>query len=218
LLMGGEQLTESIELLQKEQLPFVVLNRQLDDLDVSFVTADHRQANLEAMRHFIELGHKRIAYIGQATLQKYNSDRIASYQQALEEADLDYNDNLILSATGEAGAGYQAMQALLALPSPPTAVLTVHDTFAIECIQAIKAAGLHVPGDVAVIGSDNLRGSQSTQPTLTTIYPPLAEIGRRSMEGLLRQLSDESPHALCLTLPAQLIIRQSTIGGVKDFD
>ncbi len=219
LLMGGEYLAESIDLLQKEQLPFVVLNRQLDKPDVSFVTADHHKATTEATRHLIELGHKRIAYVGQSALEKLHSDHIASYQQSLREAKFSFDESLVLSAGTEPGAGYQVMRKLLDLANPPTAVLAIHDPLAIECLQAVIDAGLRVPEDVAIIGSDNLRASQSTEPPLTTIHPPLAEIGRLAMDNLLARLTDDTLPPTCLTLPAQLVIRQSTIGSgcVQDF-
>lgn len=212
LLMGGEYLTESIKLLQKEQLPFVVLNRWFDQSEVSFVTADHHQATMEATRHLIELGHTRIAYVGQSALGKLHSERIASFRQALREANLEVDEMLVMSADTEPGDGYQVMRTLLALPNPPTAVLAIHDPLAIECLHSAIDAGLQVPDDVAIIGSDNLRESQTTDPPLTTIHPPLAEIGRAAMEHLLAQIKDDTLPPIRLKLPARLIVRQSTIG------
>lgn len=212
LLLGGSQVAESIDLLQAEQIPFIVLVLQFEELDVPFVTADYRGATIEATHHLIELGHKRIAYVGQAALGKHHSDRIASYEHALKEANLTIDETLVMSAGTEPGAGYQVMRTLLELANPPTAVLVIHDPLAIECLQAVKDAGLRVPDDVAIIGSDDLRESRSTAPPLTTIHPPFAEIGRQAMESLLLQLSDASLPSTRLMLPAQLVIRQSTIG------
>lgn len=212
LLMGSEYLTESVALLRKEQFPFVVLNRQIDEPDVSYVTSDHYAAAAEATRHLIGLGHRRIAYIGQAVLGKVNGDRIAGYQQALREAGLAGDGDLILSAGAEPGAGARVMRQLLARPHPPTAVIAIHDPLAIECLQAAVEAGRRVPHDVALIGSDNLRDSQTTQPPLTTIHPPLAEIGRQAMAGLLRRLTDDSLPPTRAVLPARLVIRESTVG------
>ncbi|GMQ79337.1 MAG: LacI family DNA-binding transcriptional regulator [Anaerolineae bacterium] len=213
LLMGGEHLARSINLLQKERIPFIVLNRQLDEPDVSFVSADYHKVTYEAIHHLIELGHNRIAYVGQNVLEKLNSDRVYSFRQVLREVGLSVDESLVTSAGPEPGAGYEVMHKLLDLADPPTAVLTIHDPLAIECLHAVVDAGLSVPEDVAIIGSDNLRESQSTKPPLTTIHPPLAEIGRRAMEGLLRQLSDESVPPTRLILPAKLVIRQSTVAG-----
>ncbi|MDX1416002.1 MAG: LacI family DNA-binding transcriptional regulator [Candidatus Promineifilaceae bacterium] len=213
LLMGGSQLLRSIDLLQEEQTPFVVLNRELDIPDVSFVTADYRKATIEAVRHLVQLGHKRIAYISQPALKIMHEYRIASFQQAVQEANLVYDEDLVMSAsTIEPGAGYQAMKKLLELENRPTAVMAIHDQLAVECLQAVIDAGLRVPEDIAIIGSDNLRETQSTDPPLTTIHPPLADVGRLAMESLLRQLSDEDLPPVRLILPAQLVIRQSTSG------
>ncbi|MBP7692674.1 MAG: LacI family DNA-binding transcriptional regulator [Anaerolineales bacterium] len=210
LLMGGEHLAESTALLRKEQFPFVILNRPIAEPEVSFVTSDHYSAAVEATRHLIELGHQRIAYIGWSMLGQIHSDRIAGYRQALEDAHLPVDDSLALSIVNEPGAGAHAMRTLLARADPPTAVLAIHDPLAIECLQAVLDAGRRVPEDVAIVGADNLRSSQSTRPPLTTIDPPLAEIGRQAMEGLLRRLADAASPPTRLTLPVTLIVREST--------
>jgi len=210
--MGSEQLLASVALLQKERLPFVVLNRKFDEPDVSFVAADHQGAIKAAIQHLVELGHKRIGYVGQSDLEKYHSDRVAGFRQALREAGLVIGDECVRSASREPGAGYEQMRQLLDLPSPPTAVMAIHDPLAIECLRAVTETGLRVPEDVALIGSDNLREAQATQPPLTTIHPPLAEMGQRAMEGLLLQLSDEHAPPTRLILPTKLVIRQSTAG------
>ena len=208
LLLEEEPLADSIELLQKANTPFVVLNRQLDQSDVCFVSADYYSATKEAIYHLFKLGHRRIALMGQRALGKLHKDRIASYQEAFLEANLPTDQCLIVSAGTAPGDGSQKMKQLLALPDPPTAVIAIHDPLAIECLQTVTDAGLRVPEDVAIIGSDNIRESQATKPPLTTIHPPLAEIGRQAVEGLLRQLSDASLPPTRLVLPAQLIVRQ----------
>lgn len=215
LLMGSERLAESVALLRKEQFPFVVLNRRIANPGVSFVTADIANATAEAVGHLIELGHRRIAYVGQAALGEVHVERVASYRRALAAADLPVDDRLVMSAGVEAGAGASVTQALLALPKPPTALIAIHDPLAIECLQAAQAAGRRVPDDLAIIGSDNLRDSQAVRPALTTIHPPLAEIGRQAMEGLLLRLQDETARPTRVVLPARLIIRESTSGGNK---
>ena len=213
LLMGGEHLAEAIALLQHEQIPFVVLNRHLDQPDVSFVAADYHQGTVEAVQHLVHLGHRRIGFIGQAVLEKLHDDRALSYQKGLREEGISIDDELIRSADIELGDGYRTMQLLLALNQPPTAILVIHDPLAIECVQAILDAGLRVPDDVAIVGSDNLRESQVTVPPLTTIHPPLAEIGRQAMEGLLNQLTGHDEAVTRTILPVQFVVRESTVGS-----
>lgn len=210
LLMGGEHLAEAIALLQQEQIPFVVLNRQLDQPDVSFVAADYHMGTTDAIKHLVQLGHKRIGFVGQSALEKLHHDRIASYKYGLDEANIEIDDILIRSAGMELGDGYQIMQEWLALDNPPTAVLGIHDQLAIECLQAVLDAGLRVPEDVAIVGSDNLRESQGIAPPLTTIHPPLAEIGRQATDALLKQLAGDSEDATRKILPVDLVVRAST--------
>lgn len=211
LLMGGEHLAEAISLLQQEQIPFVVLNRQFEQHDVSFVAADYGQGTLDAIRHLVQLGHERIGFIGQAVLESLHLDRVASYTKGLEEAAIEIDDGLIRSASMEFGDGYRIMKEMLAAAKPPTAVLGIHDQLALECLQAATDIGLRVPEDVAVVGSDNLRESQVCVPPLTTIHPPLAEIGRQAMEGLLRQLTKDRDAHTRMVLPVNLVVRASTM-------
>ena len=213
LLLEQEPLSKSLDLLQKAQTPFVVLNRQLDNSDVCFVSADYYGATKKAIQHLFQLGHQRIALVGQHTLGLLHDDRVASYEETFLEANIPVDQNLIVSADAAPGDANNKMKQLLALPDPPTAVLAIHDPFAIECLQAIKESGLRVPDDIAIVGSDNLRASQATSPPLTTIHPPLAEIGRLAVESLLARLDDNTLPPAQITLPARLIIRPSTIGN-----
>lgn len=213
LLLETIQLKESINLLQKAKMPFVVLNRQLDESDVCFVSADYYGATKEAILHLFKLGHRRIGLVGQSKLGKLHDDRVASYKETFAQSGVPVDESLIVSAGITLGDGYQEMKKLLALPDPPTAVVAIHDPIAVECLNAVKNSGLRVPEDVAIVGSDNLRETQATNPPLTTIHPPLREIGRLAIESLLAQIADSTLPPSQFTLPAQLIVRQSTLGN-----
>ncbi len=111
------------------------------------------------------------------------------------------------------GTAYQAVNRLLSLPSPPTAVIGLNDPVAIECQHAVLDRGLRVPEDVAIAGSDNIRDSLAVNPPLTTLHPPLGEIGRLATEALLMQVAEPVRPATKIRLPAKLIIRRSTAAG-----
>ncbi|MBP7693620.1 MAG: LacI family DNA-binding transcriptional regulator [Anaerolineales bacterium] len=211
LLTGSEYLTEAIAILQKERFPYVVLNRYIEEPDVSFVTTDHYAVAVAAMEHLIELGHQRIAYLGRPTLGKIHFERLAGYHHALRAAQLPADDTLILSTINDPRDWVRAMQALLALQPPPTAVLAFHDQMAIECIQVVVEAGLKVPDDVAIVGSDDLYSAQVTRPALTTIHTPFVEMGRLAMEVLLRRLADPAAPPVRQILASTVIVRGSTV-------
>ena len=210
LLMGGEQLEQAIKLLDDENFPFVVLNRRVENPDISFISIDSRRVGLEATRHLIELGHRHIAYIGDPRLGYTNSERLAGYKQALSEAELSFDEDFVMITPFLRDNAYQAMRKALKLPIPPTAVFGIHDEAAIESLRAVIDDGLRVPEDVAVIGVNNIRLSLATKPPLTTIHPPLSEIGRRATVALLARIANNSSPPVRETLPGQLIVRQST--------
>ncbi len=210
LLMGSEELELAMALLKKEKLPFVVLNRHVADPDVSYVTGDDVGGGLLATRHLIELGHTRIAYMGRFGLQS-TVDRLAGYKQALKEANLPFDEELVAFSPIVKGGLYQPMQEMLRLANSPTAVFAIHDPAAIECLQAITDFGLRVPQDVALVGFDNLRDFYAINPFLTTLHPPLEEIGRQATEILLQRIADNTQPATQVILPVELVVRQSTV-------
>jgi LacI family transcriptional regulator len=211
LLMGGEHWEQTVSLFKQEGMPLVLLNRHVDDPDVSFVTSDVVQASTLITEHLLGLGHRRIALVTRAALET-DVDRVAGYRHALAQAGVAYDDRLTEATAIAPGTAYRAMNRLLDLPEPPTAVIGTNDPVAIECLHAIKDRGLRVPQDVAVTGADNLRESLASDPPLTTLHPNLSEIGRLATEALLEQIVDPARPATRIKLPVRLIIRQSTAG------
>jgi LacI family transcriptional regulator len=215
LLMGTPKMDERVALLQSEALPFVVLERRVESPDVSYVAADNLGGALALMRHLIGLGHRRIGYTDRPDLGTLNQDRRAGYVQALSEAGIPFEEELVvLTVAGEMSGGGVAMNTLLDLPDPPTAVFAVHDVAAIEALQIATERGLRVPDDVAIVGFGDLYSTHVTQPPLTTVHLPLTDMGRQAMETLLTRMTDGDRPAVHLRLPVYLVERQSTVGVV----
>lgn len=211
LLFGRPKMAETtIPLLQKEGMPFVVVGRPVDDPTVSFVKSDDPKGALEVTRHLIAQGHTRIAFTTRPEVGVTSRDRFTGYAQALEEAGVPLDDELVIPTTLEADSGYYAMQQLLDLEDPPTAVFAIHDLVAIECVRAIKERGLRIPKDIAIAGFDNWRASLAESPPITTVDPPLHEIGFKAMDILLDRLAKPSSASTRLSLPVNLIVRAST--------
>jgi LacI family transcriptional regulator len=213
LLLGRPQMEQTtIAVLKEEAMPFVVVARRVENPEISYVTPDHLNGALAVTRHLIELGHKRIAFTTRPALGITSRDRLASYKQALGEAGLPFDESLVVPTTTEPRSAYNAMNQLLDLPNPPTAVFAIHDLVALECLQAATDRGLRVPDDMAMAGFDNWRASLTTKPPLTTVHPPLSEIGRRATEILVTKVADPQHPPVRVTLPVELIVRQSTVG------
>jgi LacI family transcriptional regulator len=211
LLWAGE-IDETISFLQQEELPFILLDRRVDGPDVSYIAADNQNGALSLTRHFIELGHRRIGFTARPELGATSTDRLAGYRQALTEADIPFDESLVISTVIEPRSGYFAANELLDLADPPTAIFAIHDTVAVDAFQAVIERGLRVPKDVAIAGFDGFLSSLTTQPPLTTVKLPLSDMGRLALETLLAHVADRAQPATRIELPVRLLVRQSTAG------
>ncbi len=211
LLLWGSQMTRSFALLNKDKMPFVVVTRRVDDSKVPFVVSDNLGGALMLTRHLISLGHRRIAFTPIPELHTTNRDRFAGYRQALKEANIPYDEQLVVPVTMASENRYAAMNQLMDLPDPPTAVFAFHDYVAIDVLRAAADRGLRVPEDVAIAGFDGMHSSLITTPPLTTVKQPVQEMGERAVEVLLNQLTNNlKVHQV--VLPVELLPRQSTLG------
>ena len=217
LLLGRAQMEQTtITLLKQEAIPFVVVGRRVKNPEVSFVTPDNSNGAQLITRHLIELGHRRIAFTTRPELGLTSTDRLNSYKQALKEAGIPFDAGLVIATSTRPGHVYEAMNTLLDLPNPPTAVFAIHDRVALECLQAATDRSLRIPEDVAIAGFDNWRTSLTATPPLTTVDPPLSKIGLRATEILLARVADRSLPPERVTLPVELMVRQSTAGLIKN--
>jgi LacI family transcriptional regulator len=213
ILLWAGDIDETITFLQEEDLPFVLFDRRVDDPRVSFIAADNLNGAFSLTQHLIELGHRRIGFTARPELGATNTDRLAGYKKALVEADIPFDERLVVPTIIEPRSGYRAANDLLDLPDPPTAIFAIHDTMAVDAFQAVIERGLRVPDDVAIAGFDGFLSSLTTQPPLTTVKLPLADMGRLAVETLLARVSDPAPRPPTrITSPVRLLVRQSTVG------
>ncbi len=211
LLLGRQQMANTtIPLLKEEGIPFVVVGRWVEDETLSFVKPDDPNGAFVITNHLIEMGHRRIGFTIRPSMGVTSRDRFSGYQKALENAGILLDEDLIVTTMMEEGSGYKAMNTLLDLPDPPTAVFAIHDMVAIECLQAAKDRGLRVPDDIAIAGFDNWRVSLTSKPPLTTINPPLEEMGFQAMSILLNKIQNPEQNAIRKILPVEIVTRQST--------
>ena len=198
-----------VPLLSRMRVPIVLLNNQHPSEFVHSVMIANTEASLEATRHLIRLGHRRIAYLGDRYGHQSDTERFAGYRLALDEAGLLFHPELAVPGDGKPEGGMQAMACLLALSHPPTAVFCYNDMSALGVLRRLHAAGASVPGDVSVVGFDDLYIGEYTEPPLTTVRQPMRQMGRQAMETLLHLLAgSQSEHNI--KVPGELIIREST--------
>ncbi len=191
--------------------PVVLVDRDLPSIAADALLVDNLGGGYQATQHLIELGHRRIACItGPTFIATPSAERVTGYRQALQKSNLLLDDNLVVRGDFQFTGGHAGVQALLALPQPPTAVFACNDLMAMGAMAAAAEAGLRVPADLSIVGFDDSTLAAYTTPALTTVAQPIAEIGRLATEMIIHRSQVSDAPRRSQTLSTHLIVRQST--------
>jgi len=200
---------DTIETLLKDEIPFVVMGREIIDPRVSYVIPDYYQGSYKITKYLIEQGHKRIAFTTRPELTTANDSRLAGYFDCLAHFNIEIDDELIVETRLEPNSGIEPTRLLMSLAQPPTAICAFHDLVAVDVIQVIQDMGLSVPDDVAVFGFDGLRAGFMTIPHISTARQPLEQIGTQVIEIVNAQISNIEYPVQKRVLPVHLELRGS---------
>jgi LacI family repressor for deo operon, udp, cdd, tsx, nupC, and nupG len=191
-------------------LPMVNACEVIDDGQYPVVSLDNRAAAKAMTQHLITLGHKRIAMIKGPNSSPLTQERLNGYKDALRDANIDFDESLLLDGDFTLQAGYNAGVTISELNNRPSAVFCENDETAIGAMQAFKQANLHVPNDISVAGFDDIAFSAFVDPPLTTIAQPAEEFGRTAVTLLVDLLNGKIRKAPKVIMPFELIVREST--------
>lgn len=197
-------------LTQRTGVQVVILGQHVDCDGVDTVFADDGAASYEAMRWLIEeRGHRRIAFIDVPGTRPGDRRRSA-YRRALIDAGIDAPAEYVQAGDFSTESGERAMHALMALPQPPTAVFAANDLMALGCLMATTNLGLSVPGDVALVGFDDIPEAARVCPPLTTIAQFPREMGTHLANALFERIEGVySGPSRAFEVPCRLIVRAS---------
>jgi len=201
-----------VPLLSQLKVPIVLINNQHPDAPDEFIYSvmiDNLKASTQVMKYLIGLGHRRIAYIGDQAGFQSDTERFTGYRQSLAFANYPFLPELVVHGDGKPEGGRQAMEKLLALPIPPTAVFCYNDMSALGALRALYGHGIRVPDDISLVGFDDLAIASYTSPLLTTVGQPKQQMGRMAMETMLKLISGVDTKAN-IKVEGELIIREST--------
>lgn len=191
------------------RLPIVLLNRVAGSRGFSTVCADNEEGGRLAARHLIALGHKQLAHLTGQNARGNLNDRARGFLKAIEQAGL--HEPVVLRGEHSMSGGYALAQRLMERYPKATAVFTGNDAMAFGVLRAVLDAGRSVPGDLSVVGFDNVELAAIVHPPLTTVHQPRREMGKAAVEILLSR-----PAGMALpehrVLGVQLIERQSCRG------
>lgn len=206
---------EQSQLLKSSNTPIVVINNQSAEDYRYSIYHDDVDGSRQVVQHLIQLGHRRIAYLGNSQSGRTTLDRRTGFRQEMEIAGLKVAAEYVYEVPGSRPEdGGAASDYFLKLSQPPTAIFCFNDMLAIGMLNGLQNAGIRVPEDISVVGFDNIVFSAYTNPPLTTLDQPKHYIGAeaaRLILGLLDTRPDnEQPMHEIRKLKGRLLVRQST--------
>jgi DNA-binding LacI/PurR family transcriptional regulator len=176
------------------------------------VSVDNRHGGHLATAHLIEKGHRRLGYVSGPADHSDDLGRLAGYRQALDEAAIPFDPALVVPGNGRLDGGERALCLLRGLAGPPTGAFCYNDMTAIGLISAARRAGLRVPGDLAVVGFDDIPLAAHVYPPLTTVAQPQRDMGHRAMGMALALMAAGDPAMPFsnVVVKGRLVVRESS--------
>ncbi len=189
--------------------PVVAVDPHTGSDDVPTVAADNRRGAQLATQHLLDLGHRRIGFVGGRAGLESARLREIGYAETLQRAGIAVDPDLVRVGSYDADESRVAAAHLLALPERPTALFAANDLSAIVVMEQAAARGLRVPEDLSVVGFDDVPEGAMATPALTTVHQPIQEMGERAVQILVGLLAGRAPDALHETLATHLVERRS---------
>jgi LacI family transcriptional regulator len=197
--------------LDELKIPLVLLDREVPGLTCDQVEVDHVTGGFLATQHLLALGHPWVACISGPPELSPSSQRRAGWKKALAEAGVDRREGDLERGDFSSRSGYCAMQALLKHQPRTSAVFVCNDLMAIGALAAAYEAGIRVPGQLSIVGFDDIELAAFSTPALTTVVQPKRKIGTLAAELLLDRLQTGRTEARRIILAPELKVRSSSV-------
>lgn len=215
LLQRGVEgfITVDLQLSEALPLPTVAVPGHKQFPGVTNVVLDHHRAAQVALSHLLELGHEDIAFMKGQAFSSDSADRWEAIVQVASDLKIKIKPELTVQIDIDdptPQVGYPFAKQLLERKVPFTALFAYNDISALGAIRALQEAGLRVPQDISVIGFDDIQGAAYSNPSLTTVRQPLAEMGRIAAKALLERIEGKKDGPREIAIEPSLVVRQST--------
>ena len=205
---GDPAIDDELVRLADSGVPVTLIGAITDQGAADSVTSDTRGGARQAMLHLIELGHRRIAFIGASGVA---SGRRAGYETSLEEAGIPYAREIVVEGDLDARAGAEALDYFLKLRDRPTAIFAANDAVALGVIQQAALSEIAVPRELSVVGFDDVALASHSTPLLTTVRQQIQTMGATAADLLASRISGEAGEAgRTVRLECELVVRAST--------
>ena len=200
---------DDIKKLIEENIPFVILGRDFENIEVDVVCNDEIKGGFFATEYLIKKGHKRIALINGFLHKSPAKGRLEGYKKALMEYGVPFDDALVSFGDIDVKDGYERTKQMLEKDLDFTAIFAYNDMMAFGVMQAIREKGLRIPEDIGLVGYDDIPFSSLISPALTTIRVKKQELGVESVKLLLSHINDIRKKHKKIMLDVELINRET---------
>lgn len=204
---GSEEL-EHLQYITNSDTKLVFIDKGIQNH--TSIIIDNVSGAKMAIEHLIDRGHKDIAFIGGSEDIAANQERLEGYKSALGDNNITVKDEYIKNGDFNRESGHFMMKSLLKNSQTITAVFAANDLLALGVMQAIKEAELNIPGDIAVVGFDDIEFASLPEIQLTTVRQPKYQMGKLAFEALIDQIKEDSKLGKKILLEPQLIVRKTS--------
>ena len=212
VIIAGKVDLNLLDHIDRFGLPLLLIDFEIKRRQYPAVLIDNLGGARAAVTHLVSLGHREIAFVGGDVDHPSIAERFQGYRETLAECGITPPTWFIEITEPESSSpcGARAMARLLERRPLPTAVFAANDPMAFGCMQEIRKAGLRIPGDIAIVGFDDVDTSDHVQPPLTTVRVNKEELGRHAVEQLASIIVNRTAHVITTHVPVELIVRASS--------
>lgn len=210
---GETKNAASFDVLQSKGIPLVFFDRVPSEIRASKVVVDEYKSGMLAVEHLIKIGCKRISHLAGPPDLSISINRRNGYLAALKKHGIPAEDHMIVSCLRFEEDALEAVKQLFSGKLKPDGIFAINDASAIIAMNYLKKKGIRVPEDVAVVGFNNDPISEVAYPSVTSVMQPGYEIGCKTIEMVIKHISDNCFEPQTVTFKSELIKRKSTNRG-----
>jgi len=199
-----------ISYLKKRDFPFFVIGKPFkDDENINYVDNDNFKAGKEVTEHLIQLGHDRIAFIGGNLDLVVTVERIEGYEKALRNSGIRLVDEYIINDEFLQESGQDAVEVLLSLDQPPSALVVADDLMALGVLNKLDEMGIEVPKDISIVSFNNVLIAEMARPPLTSVDINIFDLGFQAAKNLIQKIENPEEPIKRIIVPFNIVTRYS---------
>ncbi|PZM64458.1 LacI family DNA-binding transcriptional regulator [Paenibacillus dendritiformis] len=207
---SGDQSKEHLEWLQRQNVPFVLLDREVPGIDCDAVLGDSRDGAKRMVAEMIRYGHRRIALVNGAQDVSTARERQAGYIEALQEAGIEFDESLVMQTSYSREQDLSVAHWMELDPETrPTAIFAANNMLALSVLKSVRSLGLRVPEDLSIACFDDFGWVEEANPFFSVASQPAYEFGEQGMQLLLDRIKNREDKPRQIVLPCDILMRQS---------